>query len=147
MFLTDKAGQVSEDLPSSRDEALGAAAALPNRSNTLLLGNEATETAFKKSVNHRIIHLAVHAIAVKTKPRSSRFYSPQRSPSRRGRIPVPFRNSFQLPLNADLVVLSACDTAPSADRFEVEEGISTLARAFLLAGTRSVVSSRALDHG
>ncbi|HEV2715764.1 MAG TPA: CHAT domain-containing protein, partial [Terriglobales bacterium] len=45
----------------------------------------------------------------------------------------------QLPLNADLVVLSACDTAVGP--LEGQEGISTLSRAFLLAGARSVVST------
>ena len=45
----------------------------------------------------------------------------------------------QLPLNADLVVLSACDTAVGP--VQGEEGISTLARAFLLAGARTVVST------
>ncbi len=37
------------DLPSSRDEARVAVHALPNSSNTLLIGNKATETAFKGS--------------------------------------------------------------------------------------------------
>ena len=45
----------------------------------------------------------------------------------------------QLPLNADLVVLSACDTAVGP--VGGEEGISTLSRAFLLAGARTVVST------
>ena len=45
----------------------------------------------------------------------------------------------QLPLNADLVVLSACDTAVGP--LEGQEGISTLSRAFLLAGARTVVST------
>ena len=45
----------------------------------------------------------------------------------------------QLPLNADLVVLSACDTAVGP--VQGEEGIETLSRAFLLAGARTVVSS------
>jgi CHAT domain-containing protein len=44
-----------------------------------------------------------------------------------------------LPLRADLVVLSACDTAIGP--LEGQEGISTLSRAFLLAGARSVVST------
>jgi len=42
-------------------------------------------------------------------------------------------------LDTDLVVLSACDTAVGP--VEGEEGISTLARAFLLAGARTVVST------
>jgi CHAT domain-containing protein len=53
---------------SSRDEALDAATALPNPSNTLLLGRAATEAAFKEWINHRIIHLAVHAIANEASP-------------------------------------------------------------------------------
>jgi CHAT domain-containing protein len=126
------------DLPSSRDEALGATGALPNRSNTLLLGNEATETAFKKSVNHRIIHLAVHAIANETSPDRAAFVLLNDPQHGEDGFLYP-SEVVQLPLDADLVVLSACDTAVGP--VEGEEGISTLARAFLLAGTRTVVST------
>jgi CHAT domain-containing protein len=126
------------DLPSSRDEALGAAAALPDRSNTLLLGNEATETAFKKSVNHRIIHLAVHAIADNTSPDRAALIL--LSDPQHGEDGSLYPSEIvQLPLDADLVVLSACDTAVGP--VQGEEGISTLARAFLLAGARTVVST------
>jgi CHAT domain-containing protein len=126
------------DLPSSRDEALDAAAALPNPSNTLLLGNEATETAFKQSVNRRIIHLAVHAIANNTSP--DRAALVLLSDPQHGEDGSLYPSEIvQLPLDADLVVLSACDTAVGP--IEGEEGISTLARAFLLAGARTVVST------
>jgi CHAT domain-containing protein len=126
------------DLPSSRDEAVDAAAALPNRSNTLLLGDEATEAAFKKSVDHRIIHLAVHAIANKTSPDLAAFVL--LSDPQHGEDGSLYPSEIvQLPLDADLVVLSACETAVGP--IEGEEGISTLARAFLLAGTRTVVST------
>jgi CHAT domain-containing protein len=126
------------DLPSSRDEALDSAAALPNPSNTLLLGNEATETAFKKSVNHRIIHLAVHAIANETSPDRAALIL--LSDSQHGEDGSLYPSEIvQLPLDTDLVVLSACDTAVGP--VEGEEGISTLARAFLLAGARTVVST------
>ena len=126
------------DLPSSRDEALGATGALPNRSNTLLLGNEATETAFKKSVNHRIIHLAVHAIANETSPDRAAFVLLNDPQHGEDGFLYP-SEVVQLPLDSDLVVLSACDTAVGP--VEGEEGISTLARAFLLAGTRTVIST------
>ncbi len=45
----------------------------------------------------------------------------------------------QMRLNADMVVLSACDSALGP--VEGEEGIAALSRAFLLAGARSVVST------
>ena len=126
------------DLPSSRDEAVEAAAALSNPSNTLLLGKEATETAFKKSVNHRIIHLAVHAVANNTSP--DRAALVLLSDPQHGEDGSLYPSEIvQLPLDADLVVLSACDTAVGP--VEGEEGISTLARAFLLAGARTVVST------
>jgi CHAT domain-containing protein len=111
------------DLPSSRDEAVDAASALPNPSNTLLLGKEATETAFKKSLNHRIIHLAVHAITNNTSPDRAALIL--LSDAEHGEDGFLYPSEIvQLPLNADLVVLSACDTAVGP--VEGEEGISTL---------------------
>src|SRR5207253_6484938 len=45
----------------------------------------------------------------------------------------------QLHINANLVVLSACDTAVGP--VQGEEGVAALSRAFLLAGARGVVST------
>ncbi len=44
-----------------------------------------------------------------------------------------------LPVRANIVVLSACETA--VGRLEGQEGIATVSRAFLLAGARTVVST------
>jgi len=49
------------------------------------------------------------------------------------------REIRQTRLNADLVVLSACETGTG--RLAGEEGIMNLARAFLAAGAKSVVAS------
>ena len=126
------------NLPGSREEALAAAAAFPSRSRTLLLGDSATESAFKKESNHRVIHLAVHAIANETQPeRAALVLLSDPAHDEDGFLQA--SEIVQLPLNADLVVLSACDTAVGP--LEGQEGISTLSRAFLLAGARTVVST------
>jgi CHAT domain-containing protein len=126
------------NLPGSRDEALAAAAAFPSRSRTLLLGDSATESAFKKAINHRVIHLAVHAIANEARPeRAALVLLSDPAHDEDGFLQA--SEIVQLPLNADLVVLSACDTAVGP--LEGQEGIATLSRAFLMAGARTVVST------
>ncbi len=126
------------DLPSSADEARAAVEALPNRFNSLLVGNKATETEFKRATRHRMFHLAVHAIANEARPDRAALVLLS--------DPINGEDGFlqtsevvQLPLNADLVVLSACDTAVGP--VQGEEGVETLSRAFLLAGARTVVST------
>jgi CHAT domain-containing protein len=49
------------------------------------------------------------------------------------------REIRNLPLNADLVILSACDTGQG--RLLGEEGIANLEQAFLLAGANTVIAS------
>ena len=131
-------GSALSNLPSSGEEALAAAATFPSGSRMLLLGDDATESAFKKASNRRVIHLAVHAIANEARPERSALVLLS--------DPVHDEDGFlqaseivQLPLNADLVVLSACDTAVGP--LEGQEGVSTLSQAFLLAGARTVVST------
>ena len=126
------------NLPGSREEALAAAAAFPSRSRTLLLGDSATESAFKKASDRRVIHLAVHAIANETQPEHAALVLLS-DPAHDEDGFLQASEIVQLPLNADLVVLSACDTAVGP--LEGQEGISTLSRAFLLAGARTVVST------
>lgn len=131
-------GTALPDLPGSRYEALAAAAAFPSESRTLLLGNDATESAFKSSVNHRFIHLAVHAIANQARPdRAALVLLSDPAHDEDGFLQP--SEIVQLPLNSDLVVLSACDTAVGP--LEGQEGISTLSQAFLLAGARTVIST------
>ncbi len=128
------------DLPASKDEVLAADAEMHNPKNTLLLGPEATESAFKKLALSRygIIHLAVHGLANTSDADHSALVL--LSDPRAGEDGyLQASEVVQLKLNADLVVLSACDTAVGP--VEGEEGIATLARSFLLAGGRAVVST------
>ena len=128
------------NLPESKDELMAAAEAVPAAQNTLLLGPDATESAFKKQPfdRYRILHLAVHALANTAQPdRASLVLLSDPAAGEDGFLQA--SEVVQLRLNADLAVLSACDTAIGP--IGGEEGIATLSRAFLLAGSRTVIST------
>ena len=128
------------NLPASKDEVLAAEAAIHDPSDTLLLGSKATESAFKHADlgQYRVIHLAVHGFASAADPnRSALVLLSDPAAGEDGFLQA--SEIVQLHLNADLVVLSACDTAVGAE--EGEEGIAALSRAFLLAGAKAVVST------
>lgn len=128
------------NLPASKDEVLAAESEIHDPTDTLLLGSDATETAFKHADlgRYRVIHLAVHGFASAPDPnRSALVLLSDPAAGEDGFLQA--SEIVQLHLNADLVVLSACDTAIGA--VEGEEGIAALSRAFLLAGAKSVVST------
>jgi CHAT domain-containing protein len=128
------------NLPASKDEVLAAEAALHDPTDTLLLGPKATESAVKRAdlAQYRIIHLAVHAFASNQDPnRSALVLLSDPAAGEDGFLQA--SEIVQLRLNADLVILSACDTGVGL--IEGEEGIAALSRAFLLAGAKAVVST------
>jgi len=128
------------NLPGSRDEVLAADAAFHDPGNTLLLGSNATESAFKRAElsQYKLIHLAVHGLANTTDAdRAALVLLSDPAAGEDGYLQA--SEIVQLKLDADLVVLSACDT--DVGPIQGEEGIATLARSFLLAGSRAVVST------
>ena len=126
------------NLPNSEAEARFAVAALPSPANTLLTGDNATESAVKRAVNHRVIHMAVHAIASELYPaRAAVVLLSDPAKGEDGFLQA--SEIVQLRLDADLVVLSACDTAIGP--IQGQEGIANLSKAFLLAGARTVIST------
>jgi CHAT domain-containing protein len=128
------------DLPSSEDETRIAQGIFPKNQTTLLAGRFATEAAFKREPlqGYRVIHLAVHAFADATFPdRAALVLLSDPTADEDGFLQA--SEIAQLRLNADLAVLSACDTAVGA--LTGQEGIANLSRAFLLAGARTVVST------
>jgi len=137
--VSDTFGTALYDLPETRDEVLDINNILRSDA-TLLLGPQATETAFKAQnlTNFRIIHLAVHGFS------DSRF--PERSGVVLGLDPntsddglLQVREITRLRFDADLVTLSACNTA--IGKLQGEEGVTDLAEAFLVSGAKSVVAS------
>jgi CHAT domain-containing protein/tetratricopeptide (TPR) repeat protein len=128
------------DLPNSNNEVMAANAALPSQRNVLLLGRNATESAFKRAALSEFgaIHLAAHGFASDKYPdRAAVILLPDPKAGEDGFLQV--SEIVQLHLRAELVVLSACDTAVGP--IDGEEGIATLSKAFLVAGASSTVST------
>ena len=128
------------NLPTSKEEVLSAAAAFDDQRTTLLMGSTGTKAAVEKAdlKDYRVLHFAVHGIGNETHPDQAAlvFLS---DPTTREDGLLSATEVAQLRLHANLVVLSACDTAVGP--IEGQEGIANLSRAFLLAGARSVIST------
>lgn len=137
--LAELSGSRLEDLPASRDEVL-TIAKIAGPNTELLLGQDATESAFKNQrlSDFRVIHFAAHAAADPQYPdRSALVLGIGSNTSDDGLLQV--REIMHLPLKAELVTLSACDTNVGAA--EGEAGMVSLEQAFLIAGARAVVAS------
>lgn len=99
----------------------------------------ATEAVIKEiAPNYAIMHFATHGILDKNNPVLSSIVLTENGDS--------LENNFwqaheisKLQINADLVVLSACETG--FGKFEKGNGIASLARAFMYAGASSLVVS------
>ena len=128
------------DLPGSEDEVEVPSSLLRGGHNTRLVGSNATEAAFKRAnlSRQRLIHLSVHALADELHPDRAALVLLSDAAAGEDGI-LQGMEIMNLHLNADLVVLSACDTA--AGRLLGEEGVGTVSRAFQLAGARSVLST------
>ena len=110
--------------------------------NTLLVGPRATEASFKRLANgFDVIHLATHGYFNKSNPLLSGLVL-EPDDANDGRLEV--HEIMALRLKADLVTLSACDTAMGSGYFsEVPPGddLVGLTRAFLSTGTPTVLAS------
>ncbi|MFZ2053354.1 MAG: CHAT domain-containing tetratricopeptide repeat protein [Candidatus Aminicenantales bacterium] len=111
----------------------------PARRN-ILERSRASEENFKSQnlANYRIIHFATHAFIDDQKPaRSSIVLVLDQDPQEDGFLQM--REIFNLKMQADLVVLSACQTG--LGQLIRGEGIEGLSRAFFYAGASSVLLS------
>jgi tetratricopeptide (TPR) repeat protein len=135
----DVNGVTFPDLPGSKQEVMSVAKIMNGRTQVLLDGN-ATEAAFKALplADFGIIHLAVHGVANTGYPDRAALVLGS-SPGSQDDGLLQVREIRDLPIRADLVTLSACETGNG--RLLGEEGIATLERAFLLAGAKSVIAS------
>jgi CHAT domain-containing protein len=136
--LFDLSGANIKPLPLVADE-VESVAKVAGQGSVVLLG-EATEAAFKAQPldRFRTLHLALHGIAdTKIPDRSALVLRNDRKAGQDGLLQT--REINTLRLNAELVTLSACDTG--VGRLQGQEGMANLVRAFLFAGSRSVVAA------
>ena len=137
--FADFAGVPLYDLPQTRTEVENIAK-IVGKNVEILLGNTATESAFKKEPlnEFRVLHLAVHGFADPQYPeRSALVLGADPKSGEDGLLQV--REIKRLRLNAELTTLSACDSG--VGKLQGEEGVSDLAEAFLAAGSKTVVAS------
>ncbi len=123
-------------LPHSGEEVL-AASKIWNGDH--LLNKAATEDQFNALVsNYRIVHLSTHGVAdSRVGDYSYLAFAEQKDNIENEYLYV--RDLYNVHLNADLVVLSACETATG--ELQRGEGIISLARAFAYAGAKSILTT------
>lgn len=123
-------------LPASEKE-VNSIAKFYNSSSSVFTKSNATESSFKQlAAEFGVIHLATHAITNEDNPMySSIAFSMEESED--GFLEA--REIIKMELNADLVVLSACNTAFSKQL--TGEGMLGLTRAFFTAGVSTIISS------
>ena len=127
-------------IPYVKDELSGLTKRFPPNMVDVLLDTQATETALKKAAltDYRVIHLACHAFSDDAYPlRSALVLLPSSEGEDDGFLQL--SELYDLRVNADLVVLSACDT--SSGKITPNEGLLGMPRIFLYTGAQATVST------
>ncbi len=128
-------------LPFSEHEITRIAEQFPRGRTEVRLRQEATEAALKTELDlsqYKFLHLAGHGLILENQPSYSGLLLTIDSSAKEDGL-LQMREIFNLDLNADLVVLSACQTG--LGQLVRGEGMVGLSRAFMYAGAASLVVS------
>jgi CHAT domain-containing protein/tetratricopeptide (TPR) repeat protein len=135
-------GDAYPRLPHTRLEARNILALVPKNQSFRALGLDASRGTVTSAAlaDYRIVHLATHAFADTERPELSGLVLSLRNAGGEAEDGVlRLHDIYGLELGADLVVLSACQTALGK---EIRgEGVVGLTRGFMYAGARTVVAS------
>jgi CHAT domain-containing protein/tetratricopeptide (TPR) repeat protein len=127
----------TDDVPASAAEATAIGAAVPRGEVVVLRGAGATvSSAIDAARTGGIVHFATHAEANERDPAAS-FIALASNGRGNGRLGAAEVSASTI--TADLVVLSACETA--AGRILDGEGVLSLSRGFLKAGARATIAT------
>jgi len=138
--LYGRSGFAIEPIPRVRDEIADLARRLAPGKIDVYQGQKATESALKSLDlgSYRLIHLACHAFSDDSYPlRSALLLTPEADDQEDGYLQV--SEMYNMRTNADLVVLSACQTGRGT--IVMNEGNLGLPRVFFYMGAKSVLSS------
>ena len=140
----DKLAQALPQLPDTADELNAIARSLGVAARDIHLGADASETNVKRAplADYGIVYFATHGLVagdVKGVAEPSLVLSIPKQPSELDDGLLTSSEIAQLKLNADWVVLSACNTI-AGDK-PGAEALSGLARAFFYAGARALLVS------
>jgi len=132
-------GDFLPSLPNAESEVKAIGAVTGGSNNSLLIGAAANEESFKaEAEDYRILHLATHFLTDDNQPLYCKMVLAQNNQTTEDGYLHTYE-IFNLRLNADLVVLSACNTG--LGKLRKGEGVIGTSRAFLAAGVPSMVVS------
>jgi CHAT domain-containing protein/Tfp pilus assembly protein PilF len=128
-------------LPEAETEVAEVAATVPSKLKKVLLGRAADEKSFKAlAPDYATIHLATHGVLDNRDPLYSHLLLTKTDGDVENDGSLEAREIMNMNLNADLAVLSACETGNG--RISPGEGVIGMSWAFFVAGTRSMVVSQ-----
>jgi CHAT domain-containing protein/predicted negative regulator of RcsB-dependent stress response len=130
-----------QDLPGTRREVVGIGQIVPKAN--VVLGPDVSEARIKEMsragelAKYRILHFATHGLALPDAPSLSSLILSQTGTPQRGEDGfLTMGEIAKLTINADQVVLSACETG--LGKLYAGEGVVGLTQAFFVAGARAV---------
>ena len=141
-------------LPETADELCAVAHARGAGDSAVYLGARASETTIKRLsasgslAQARVVHFATHGLLAgetemltATKAEPALLLTPPQTASEEDDGLLTASEIAQLKLDADWVILSACNTAAGENNKPGAEALSGLARAFFYAGARTLLVS------
>jgi CHAT domain-containing protein len=141
VLQTEKNIETLCPLPDAEAEVVALNQIFGERGKRISIGAEASEKSFKLlAPSYRILHLATHGVLDDRHPLYSYLLLAKTEGDTENDGRLEAREIIRMRLNADLAVLSACETGRG--RIGAGEGVIGMSWAFLIAGCRATVVSQ-----